>query len=712
MEPLSSFRDAPLGAVVRAGGRTSFRVWAPYARAVELVLEGDGARSVPMEPEERGYFAAAVEGAGPGTRYRYRLDPSGRASPTRRLAGSRTELGPSPYRQLFRAGRASPSPLRGWEGDRGDVGVIRPGVFGPSAVPPADLFRSGPVRAGASPSPLRGWEGDRGDVGVIRPGVFGPSAVPPAFPPRNGAEAVAVERRGLLFYEIHVGTFTPEGTFDAAIRHLPRFAELGVTALELLPVAEFSGARNWGYDGVFPFAAQSTYGGPAGLRRLVDAAHRAGLACFLDVVYNHLGPEGSVHGRFGPYATERYRTPWGPAPDFDGPGSDEVRRHFVESALWWLADVGLDGLRLDAVHAISDLSERPFLAELSEAVDRAAEALGRPLALIAESATNTLRFLRPREDGGAGCAGQWSDDLHHALHAVLTGERDGFYADFGRLEQLATAYRRGWVYTGQPSVYRGRRHGEPFRGVPGMTPDRLVVFVQNHDLTGNRARGERLAALLRPPPFEAAKLAAAAVLLSPFVPLLFMGEEYGETAPFLFFTDHAGRELAEAVRRGRRRDFAGSDLASAWAGEVPDPQAPATFACSKLDPGLRAAPGHRQLEACYRELLRLRREVPGLGTAASWDGIDARADEAAGVLTLRRGDGLVALLDFAPEPRTAALPPPCDEARSWHKLFDSAATAWGGPGEMAPAEAKGSAEILLPPYSAVLYARAAGSAPP
>ncbi len=536
---------------------------------------------------------------------------------------------------------------------------------------------------------------------MIRPGVFGPSAVPPAFPPRNGAEAVAVERRDLLFYEIHLGTFTPEGTFDAAIRHLPRLAELGVTALELLPVAQFSGERNWGYDGVFPFAAQASYGGPAGLRRLVDACHREGLACFLDVVYNHLGPEGSVHGRFGPYATERYRTPWGPAPDFDGPGSDEVRRHFVESALWWLVDVGLDGLRLDAVHAISDLSERPFLAELSEAVDRAAEALGRPLTLIAESATNTLRFLRPRDVGGAGCAGQWSDDLHHALHAVLTGERAGFYADFGRLEQLATAYRRGWVFTGQRSAYRGRRHGVPFRGVPGMTPERLVVFAQNHDVAGNRARGERLAALLPPPPFEAAKLAAAAVLLSPFVPLLFMGEEYGETAPFLFFTDHQSPELAEAVRVGRRRDFA----AFAWGEEVPDPQDPATFERSKLDPALRGAPGHRELEACYRELLRLRREVPGLGAAAGWEGIDAAADEAAGLLTLRRGDprsrGLVALLNFAPEARVARLPP----APSWHKLFDSAAAAWGGPGETAPADAAEGASIPLPPFAAVLYAR-------
>ncbi len=638
-----------LGAVSLGDGRTSFRVWAPYARAVELVIEGaeGGGRAVPMAAEERGYFAAAVDGAGPGTRYRYRLDP----------AGGRDALA---------------DPASRWQPE---------GVFGPSAVPPAHLFHEEPIRVGASPSPREGGKGIEGLRGRS-------------------------DRR--VFYELHVGTFTPEGTFDAVLPQLPRLADLGVTALELLPIAQFSGARNWGYDGVFPFAAQSSYGGPDGLRRLTDACHRAGLACFLDVVYNHLGPEGSVHHRFGPYTTDRSRTPWGPALNFDGPGSDEVRRHFVESALWWLVDLGLDGLRLDAVHAISDLSERPFLAELGGAVERAAAETGRPLTLIAESATNTLRFLRPREEGGAGCAGQWSDDLHHALHAHLTGERDGFYQDFGRLEDVATAYRRGWVFTGQHSAYRGRRHGVPFRGVAGMTPDRLVVFAQNHDLAGNRARGERLSALLPPPPFEAAKLAAAAVLLSPFVPLLFMGEEYGETAPFLFFTDHQSEELGAAVREGRRRDFAGLDLGWGRGEEVPDPQNPVTFERSKLDASLRTAPGHRELEACYRELLRLRRELPGLGAAATWDGIEAAADEASGVLTLHRGDALVVVLNASPEPRTAALPP----APSWHKLFDSSAVTWGGPDETAPPEAAGGAEIPLPPYCAVLYAREPTSSAP
>jgi maltooligosyltrehalose trehalohydrolase len=611
-------------------GRTSFRVWAPYARAVELVLEGTGGRSLrslrslPMEPEPRGYFSAEIEGAGPGTRYRYRLDPE-------------------------KGGEALADPASRWQPE---------GVFGPSAVPPR-------LRA---PEPA---------------------------PPRD--------RDYEVFYELHVGTFTPEGTFDAVLPHLPRLADLGVTALELLPVAEFSGARNWGYDGVFPFATESSYGGPTGLRRLTDACHRAGLACYLDAVYNHLGPEGSVHHRFGPYTTERYSTPWGAALNFDGPGSDEVRRHFLESALWWLVDLGVDGLRLDAVHAISDLSERPFLAELGEAVEGAARATGRPLALVAESATNTLRFLRRREEGGAGCGGQWSDDLHHALHAHLTGERGGFYQDFGRLEDVATAYRRGWVFTGQPSAYRGRRHGVPFRGVAGMTPDRLVVFAQNHDLAGNRARGERLSALV---PFEAAKLAAAAVLLSPFVPLLFMGEEYGDTAPFLFFTDHRSPELAEAVREGRRRDVSAFGRGE----EVPDPQDPATFERSKLHTALRTAPGHRELKACYRDLLRLRREVPCLGATAGWEGVGAAADEEAGLLTLRRGDGLVALLSFAAEPRSAWLPAPAPtpvdrphEEPIWHKLFDSTAAVWGGPGETAPAEAAAGSAIPLPPYGAVLY---------
>lgn len=498
--------------------------------------------------------------------------------------------------------------------------------------------------------------------GPTEPGA----AVPPAWR--------GVPLRNLVFYELHVGTFTADGTFEAAVRHLPRLADLGVTALELMPVAEFSGARNWGYDGVFPFAAQSTYGGPAGLRRLVAACHAHGLACFLDVVYNHLGPEGAVQGRFGPYLTDRYRTPWGPALNLDGPGSDEVRRYFVDNALYWIEEIGMDGLRLDAVHAVSDLSERPFLAELGEAVEEAARRLGREVHLVAESADNTLRFLRPRADSGCGHDAQWSDDLHHALHAALTGERGGYYRDYDGLSDLARACGRGWVYTGQPSVYRGRRHGE------------------------------RLAALV---PFEAVKLAAAAVLLSPFLPLLFMGEEHGETAPFLYFTSHSSPDLARAVREGRRRDFA----AFGWGEEVPDSQDPETFERSRVRWERGDTDHGRALQAWYRELLRLRREHrehPDLGAAASWEGIAAEADAETGVLALRRGT-VLALLCVSGRPGEARLP---EGDGPWALVLDSAAPRWGGPGSGPPERAEGGAAVALPAHAVAVYERPADPARP
>jgi maltooligosyltrehalose trehalohydrolase len=415
----------------------------------------------------------------------------------------------------------------------------------------------------------------------------------------------------LVVYELHVGTFSAEGTFDGVVPHLAALADLGVTAIELMPVAEFPGTRGWGYDGVHLGAAQSTYGGPEGLARLVDAAHAAGLAVLLDVVHNHIGATGSEGVRaFGPYFTDTYATWWGDALNLDGADSGAVREWILQSVDWWVGDLHLDGLRLDAVHAIVDQSAQHIVAEVAERAHRA-----RPGALvIAESGLNDAKVIRPPEHGGWGCDAQWADDLHHAVRVLLTGERDGYYADFGTVADLAKAYRRPFVHDGQYSPTRRRRFGAPADDRP---PEQFVVFTMDHDQVGNRALGDRL-------PPEVQRVAALLVLLSPFTPMLFMGEEYGERAPFQFFTDHIDPEIATATREGRRREFAGF---AAFSGlDVPDPQDPATFERSRLT---------RVVDECtlslYRALLRARRDLP------PGDVDDVRHDEGAGWLAVRRG---------------------------------------------------------------------------
>ena len=357
-------------------------------------------------------------------------------------------------------------------------------------------------------------------------GVHGPSEVVKTDFRWQDRNWFGPELKDYVIYELHVGAFTPEGTFDAIIPRLEYLKELGITAVELMPVAQFPGARNWGYDGVAPFAPQNSYGGPEGLKQLVDACHENGLAVVLDVVYNHLGPEGNYLGEFGAYFTDRYHTPWGWAVNFDGPDSDEVRKYFIQNALYWVGEFHIDALRLDAVHAILDHSPRPFLLELGEAVHREAGRIHRRIYLMPESADNDARLLRARELGGFALDAQWNDDFHHCLHVLLTGERSGYYEDYSRVDQLAKSFRQGFVYSGEYSGFRKRRHGSPAGDIPA---ERFVVFSQNHDQVGNRMFGDRLCRLAG---FEGAKLAAGAVLLSPFVPLLFMGEEYGETAPF------------------------------------------------------------------------------------------------------------------------------------------------------------------------------------
>lgn len=435
-----------------------------------------------------------------------------------------------------------------------------------------------------------------------------------------------------VIYELHVGTFTPAGTFDAIVDKLPHLVDLGVTHVELMPVNEFPGRRGWGYDNVDVFAVHHAYGGPEALKRLVAACHRVGLAVLIDVVYNHMGPVGNYLNEFGPYFSDRHSTPWGQAVNFDGPQSDEVRRFFIDNALMWLKDYHADGLRLDAIHAIVDTSAIPFLEQLATEVSDLSAHLGRHLVLIAESDLNDPRVVRSREIGGFGYDAQWSDDFHHALHTVLTGEREGYYADFGDLSGLANALRHGFVYAGRHSDFRGRQHG---RATPGVSGRRFLGYLQTHDQIGNRAQGDRSSHLLSK---GRLKIGAALVLTSPFTPMLFQGEEWAATSPFQFFTDFDDPQLAKAVREGRRQEFA----AFGWSPEeIPDPQDPATFERSKLKWDELGSPPHRELFDWHKKLIALRRQESAL-TDGRLERVELDFDEQARWLVLRRGGVTVA----------------------------------------------------------------------
>jgi maltooligosyltrehalose trehalohydrolase len=525
-------------------------------------------------------------------------------------------------------------------------------------------------------------------------GVHGPSG--------TGLAAFAWEDAGwpglpiqqYIIYEIHVGTFTQEGTFAAIIPLLDSLKEVGITALELMPVAQFPGGRNWGYDGVYPFAVHNSYGGPEGLKRLVNACHRKGMAVILDVVYNHVGPEGNYFGKYGPYFTDRYHTPWGAPINFDGRMSDHVRRFFIENALYWLSEFHIDALRLDALHAILDFSPVTFLEELALNVNRLRKHLDRHIYLIGESDANDRRLVRSPEFGGYGLDAQWNDDFHHVLHVLLTGERNGYYRDFGRVGQLVKAFREGFVYSGQYSPYRQKRHGSSSRDIPA---DRFVVFAQNHDQVGNRMLGERLSQLAS---FESLKLAAGTVLLSPFIPLIFMGEEYGETAPFQYFTSHAEKALIEAVRRGRRQEFA----AFKYKGEFPDPQDEATFLRSKLNYHLRHEGQHQVLLEFFKKLISLRQETPAL-SCLSKKNLEVNGDEKARVMYVRRWSDdseVAAVFNFSDTISSVTIPAGC-----WEKLLDSADSPWLGEGSSVPMklDSGGDTTLNLAPGSFVLFSR-------
>jgi maltooligosyltrehalose trehalohydrolase len=507
-------------------------------------------------------------------------------------------------------------------------------------------------------------------------GVHGPSQVVDARFDWNDREWRGLELKKYVLYELHVGTFTPEGTFDAIIPRIANLKQLGITAIELMPIAQFPGGRNWGYDGVYQFAVQDSYGGPLALKRLVNACHEQGMAVVLDVVYNHLGPEGNYLGEFGAYFTEAYRTPWGAALNFDGPHSDEVRRYFIQNALQWIQEFHFDGLRLDAINAIVDTSARKFLEELSAECHAAGEKLNRPVYLIAESDRNDAKVVAGSEVGGWGLDASWNDDFHHALHVLMTGERNGYYEDYSGVEDLARAFRDGFIYAGQYSTFRQKRHGTSTHELRG---DHFVVFSQNHDQIGNRMLADRYSQTM---PLDQMKLAAAVVLLSPYVPMLFMGEEYAEPAPFQYFVSHEDAGLIEAVRKGREEEFARFQ----WAHKLPDPQAESTFLRSKTNWDLQNGGKHKTIHSFYKELLDLRKRIPALAELSKTNQeVIAFAEQS--TLFIRRwsGDSQVFIVFHFGE-NTASVDAPVPAGR-WKRLLDLA--------DQTPENEKGSAAQFL-----------------
>lgn len=608
--------EMPIGAQPDAAG-TRFRVWAPVARTVEvLVAQGDRRGSYALAREPDGYFTAHVAGIGAGARYSYRVDGG--------------DPRPDP------AARAQP------EGPHGPSEVVDPAAFS--------------------------W---------------------------HDTDWHGVPLEDLVIYELHVGCATPSGTFDGLIARLDNLVRLGVTAIELMPVAQFPGRRGWGYDGVDLFAPHWAYGGPTGLRRLVDAAHARGLAVLLDVVYNHLGPDGNYLRVFSPtYFTDRYQTPWGEAVNMDGPGSRPVREFFITNALYWAHEYHLDGLRLDAVHAIFDESTPPILAELATRL-RASLPPDRHFLLIAESEANDPQLVRPTQRGGWGLDGVWADDFHHQVRVALTGEQDGYYADYsGSAADLATTIRRGWFYTGQPTLRSGQPRGAPADDIAAA---HFVYCIQNHDQVGNRAFGERLHHQV---PLAAYRAASALLLLAPQTPLLWMGQEWAASTPFLFFTDH-NQTLGRLVTEGRRKEFAAF---SAFAGEaIPDPQAEATFHRSILRWEEREREPHAAVLRLYQDLLALRRSHPALrGGSFSVQPVGEHA------IALRReapGHHLLALVNLGGPTRVdlAASPEltPPDGAR-WLPLLDTEDARYGG---QAPARRDGTLLSFAGPAAVVLQAR-------
>lgn len=504
-------------------------------------------------------------------------------------------------------------------------------------------------------------------------GVHGPSeAISLAYGWDEGSWK-NIPLKDYIIYELHTGTFSDSGDFDGIAAHLDHLLELGITAVELMPVAAFPGTRNWGYDGVFPFAVQSSYGGAEGLQKLVSLCHQRGLAVILDVVYNHLGPEGNYLEAFGPYFTEKYKTPWGHAINFDDRNCDGVRAYFIENVLMWFRDFHIDALRLDAVHAIKDFSAKHILQEIREQVDVLMQETGKVHYLIAESDLNDPRYICPAGQNGMGMDSQWADEFHHALRVTAGEAKMGYYSDFHGVDDLAKSFANAYVYTGQYSEERGKKFGRPSVGHPG---EQFIVFSQNHDQVGNRMLGERSSTLMS---FEMQKLMAGAVLMSPFLPMLFMGEEWAEPNPFLYFIDHGDEQLVEQVRKGRAEEFA----ALHGQGTAPDPKSEDTFNSSGLNWQLPAGPEsrHTVMLRFYKYMIHLRKTQPIL-SGCDRDLLKAETFADDNCLIIHRGrsgaaERIICLMNFSAEMRQILIPGGLKAAR---KLADSASPEWLGPG--------------------------------
>jgi len=509
----------------------------------------------------------------------------------------------------------------------------------------------------------------------------------------NG-HGVALEE--MIIYEIHVGTFSPEGNFKGVISKLNYLKELGINAIEIMPVAQFSGERNWGYDGVFPFAVQRSYGGPDDLKALVDAAHALKMAVILDVVYNHLGPEGNVLGDFMPCFSKKYKTPWGEAINFDDEYSFGVRNFFIFNALYWFECYHVDALRLDAVHGIFDMGARHFLTELSQEVDKLSLQHNKKLYLIAESDLNDARVILPRKEGGHGIDAQWNDDFHHCIHTLLTGETKGYYADFGQITQLAKAFKSGFVYTWEYSRFRKRNHGSAL--VNALPARKLVVCSQNHDQVGNRMNGERLSSLVS---YEALKLAAATVIFSPFIPLLLMGEEYGEESPFLYFMSFSDKGLVEAVRQGRKNEF----KEFGWKGDPADPYDPQTFDRCKLRWEELNVAAHKTLFHFYQHILSLRKNIPALFSCGPQDILETKVLEEEKMLKVTRRHGTSEIKIFLNFNRSQIPFSWNHPGESWKLILDSSDQRWLGPGRAMPELLRDQENLSINPLSGVCYER-------
>lgn len=499
------------------------------------------------------------------------------------------------------------------------------------------------------------------------------------------------ELKEMIIYELHVGTYTAAGTFEAVIDKLDHLNELGINTLELMPISSFPGERNWGYDGVYPFAAQENYGGVDGLKKLVDACHERGFSIILDVVYNHFGPEGNYISQYGPYFTDKYHTPWGSAINFDDAYSDQVRHYFIQNALMWLEDFHFDGLRLDAIHEIIDRGANHFLKELSEETDKLEEKTGRKYVLIAESDLNDTRLVTDYDKGGYGLEGQWVDDFHHAVHTVLTGENAGYYSDFGKMELLGKTFSQAFIYDGQFSPFRKRTVGNDPKGLP---PHNFVVCIQNHDQVGNRLLGERLSQLVS---FESQKLAATLLLSAPFVPMLFMGEEFGETNPFQYFINHTDPDLVKAVQEGRKKEFE-YFFHSHSDSEFPDPQDTDTFKKSKLNWNFPEDEQKKHTFEYYKELLKLRKG--GAFDLFKEQDISTETNEGTKILKVvskNENSALVGIFNFGKDPFSEDV----SEYENIKVLISSADKKWGGSREVA--NLFQSEELTIPAEAAVIF---------